>query len=102
MTFETVLIMSLGACADAVSLTLMRKAAGPVLQGQKGQRSYRISCRPHVQAIENAESLPRRMDCSTEGHSVSTIPERLGELAGPVMTSGTEQCDMLPLRKWQP
>ena len=99
MTFETVLIVSLGARADAVNLILMRTAAERLSKGQDDQRCYQRSYGALIEAIDSTESLLRRLHCSTEGQGVSTVPERLGELARPVMASGTEQCDIMTLRK---
>ena len=97
VTFKTVLIVSLGARADAVSLILIRTAAEPLSDRQNDHRCYRRSFEALIEGIDGTESLLRSMHCSTEGQGVSTVPERLGELARPVMTSGTKQCDMMTL-----
>ena len=97
VTSETVLIVSLGARADAVNLILMKTAAEPLSDRQNEHRCYRRSYGALIEGIDGTESLLRRMHCSTEGQGVSTVPERLGGLARPVMISGTEQCDMMTL-----
>lgn len=70
-TFKTVLIVSLGARADPVSLILTRTAAEPFSKGQNAQRCYQRSSEALSEGIDGTESLLRKMHCSTEGQGVS-------------------------------